>query len=226
MVSFTSNKIVLDLEAISEQLKLARQAKGLRLDDIARVLNINSKYLQYLEQNGFNRLPAGVYGKNFLKEYAAFLDLDHNEIIRIYEKEMLGGNKIKENIFSTQIVKNFHFFTLPKLIKGAIVSGVIIVCFAYLGYRLEKITAPPILILNTPQQDIITEEKTINISGLTEAETHIIINGELALSDSEGNFSREVDLRNGLNLITIVAKKKHGKENVITRQILVKENKL
>ncbi|MEK7097725.1 MAG: helix-turn-helix domain-containing protein, partial [Patescibacteria group bacterium] len=82
MVSFTSNKIVLDLEAISEQLKLARQAKGLRLDDIARVLNINSKYLQYLEQNGFNRLPAGVYGKNFLKEYAAFLDLDHNEIIR------------------------------------------------------------------------------------------------------------------------------------------------
>lgn len=225
MVSFTSNKIVLDLEAISEQLKQARQEQGLKLHEIARILNINSKYLQYLEQNEFYKLPAGVYGKSFLKEYAAFLNLDHVEMVEIYEKEMFG-KKAKESFFSTQIIKNSEFFTLPKLLKSLAISSIIIICFVYLGFRLEKITAPPVLILNTPQQDLITEEKTINISGLTEAETHIVINGETALSDNEGNFSKKVDLRNGLNMITIVAKKKHGKENTITRQILVKENKL
>lgn len=225
MISFTSNKIILDLDAISEQLKEARLEKGLKLHEAAKILNINSKYLQHLEQNEFHKLPAGVYGKNFLKEYAAFLGLDYMEMVAIYEKEMFG-KRTKSGIFSTQVVRNSEFFTLPKLLKGLAVSGIIVICFAYLGYRLEKITAPPVLILNTPEQDLITEEKTINISGLTEAETHIIINGELALSDNEGNFSKEVDLRSGLNMITIVARKKHGKENVVTRQILVKDNKL
>jgi len=226
MISFTSNKIVLDLETISEQLKTARLEKDLKLHDVARILNINSKYLQYLEQNEFYKLPAGVYGKSFLKEYAAFLDLDYNEMTGIYEKEMLDGNKAKRGFFSAQVIKNSEFFTPHKLLKGLVVSSIVIVCFAYLGYRLERITAPPVLVLNTPHQDLITEEKTINISGLTEAETHIVINGETALSDNEGNFSKKVDLRNGLNMITIVAKKKHGKENTITRQILVRENKL
>lgn len=225
MVSFTSNKIVLDLEAVSEQLKNARLEKRLRISDAARALNISAAYLEHMENNRFHKLPAGVYGKNFLREYALFLDLDHAELISILEKEQNAPVE-KNKIFSNQIIRGAEFFALPKLIKGLVISTVVISCFIYLGYRLEKITAPPELVINTPEQNIITEEKKINISGMTEAETNIMINGELALSDNEGKFSKEINLRSGMNVITIVAKKKHGKENIITRQILVREEKL
>ena len=70
---FKSNKIYLDSETVSEQLRSSRQAKKLKLSFIAKKLNINEKYLAALEKGEYKELPHGVYGKNFLREYALFL---------------------------------------------------------------------------------------------------------------------------------------------------------
>ena len=79
MLKFKSNKILLDSETVAERLRGARQAKNIKLEEAAKKLNISYKYLRALERGEYDKLPAGVYGKNFLREYAFFFGFSHVE---------------------------------------------------------------------------------------------------------------------------------------------------
>jgi transcriptional regulator with XRE-family HTH domain len=221
---FQSNKIFLDSETVAEQLRSARQSKGLKIEDVAQKLNISKKYLEALEKGNLNELPTGVYGKNFLREYSLFLGLDYNELINTYQKELdIGGKSPQKELFSRQVAKVRYFLTTPKIIKNFIIAIVVIVCFAYLGFAIKKIISPPYLFVENPYENLITNDKTISINGIAEAESQILINGKHVLSDATGRFAETVNLKDGINIITITAKKKYGRENTVNRQILVKE---
>lgn len=224
MSLFQSNKIYLDSEMVSEQLRSARQSKKIKLSEIAKKLNINEKYLTALEKGEYNKLPHGVYGKNFLREYALFLGLDYKKLATDFEEEVnaLEPKKQKE-IFSKQVVKKRYLLAMPKILRNIFIFLVICTCFIYLGYRVNKIIAPPFLILSYPAADIITEQNSLEIVGRTEAEANLIINGQTVLTDKNGNFLQNISLKNGINIITVTASKKHSRANTIIRQILLKE---
>ena len=102
----------------------------------------------------------------------------------------------------------------------------ICVCFIYLGYRINKIISPPSLIIDSPGANLTTDQNSLRVNGRTEAEANLIINGQTVLTDKNGNFSQTINLKNGINIITITANKKHGRGNTIIRQVLVKEQPL
>lgn len=227
MVSFVSNKIFLDSETISEQLKKAREEKRLKLADVAKKLNIKYEYLEALENHEFWKLPKGVYGKNFLREYAIFLKLNYREMLEVFEKEVVVKTQEKEQqLFSTQIAKNLYFLALPKMLRNTIIVFIILICFTYLGFRMNKIVSPPFLTVSSPEENLIVEEKTVEVSGVVETEAQLFINGEMVLSDARGMFYKKVDLKNGVNVIVVTAKKKYGRAHTIQRQVLVKERDL
>jgi len=224
MTSFQSNKIYLDSELVSEQLRSARQAKKLKLSKIAKKLNINEKYLAALEKGEYEKLPSGVYGKNFLREYALFLGLDYKKLAADFETEIniLEPRRQKE-IFSKQVVKARYLLAMPKIFKNLLIFLTICVCFIYLGYRINKIISPPLLIIESPSADLTTDQNSLQVAGRTEAEASLTINGQTVLTDKNGDFSQIISLKNGVNIITITANKQHSRGNTIIRQILVKE---
>jgi cytoskeletal protein RodZ len=223
MLSFKKNIILTESDSLAEQLINARLARKLELEKVAQELNINLKYLQALEAGRFDELPAGVYGKNFLREYAQFLNLDSGDLLKLFERETATDKKRSErDLFAKQIVKSRYFLTLPKVIKGLALVLVVVICLAYLSVRLNKIIAPPRLFISTPPDNLITDKFSVAISGSSEPETQIMINGETILSDKAGLFTKEVNLKTGINIITITAQKKYGGKNTVVRQILVK----
>ena len=223
MKSFISNKIYLDSETVAEQLRSARQAKKIKLSLIAKKLNINEKYLIALEKGEYKELPHGVYGKNFLREYALFLSLNYSQLAKDYETEInVAEPKRQKEIFSKQVVKERYLWAMPKILKNIIIFLVISVCFVYLGFRINKIISPPDLTVASPIANLITDQATLLVSGKTEAEANLTINDEAVLSDKTGNFSKIISLKNGINIITITASKKYGRNNTVIRQVLVK----
>ncbi len=220
---FKSNKIYLDSKTVAEQLRSSRQSKNLKLKEVAKKLNINEKYLALLEKGEYNQLPHGVYGKNFLREYALFLGLDYKQLVKDYEAEItILEPKRQKEIFSKQVIRSRYLWAVPKILRNVLIFLVISVCFVYLGFRINKIISPPILLVNNPGVDLITSQTSLLVSGKTEAEANLLINQESVLSDKNGNFSKLVNLKNGLNLITITASRKYGRSNTVLRQILVK----
>jgi len=224
MTSFISNQIISEADSVAEALRMARTKRGLKLIKIAEALGINEKYLSALEAGHFEELPAGVYGKNFLREYALYLGLEAAPLVEMFETSLSAQKeRDKNSLFSKQVIKPREMIALPRIFKNLTLIAVVLICFVYLSYRLEKIVAPPELELSNPTANLITKEHSLEIIGRTESETQIIINGEKILSDSAGNFQTTVNLKTGINLITITAQKKYGRETRLIRQILVED---
>ncbi len=218
---FKFSKISPENETLAQKLKRARRAKKIRLPDVAKKLNINLKYLQALEKGKYDNIPTGVYGKNFLKEYAWLLGLDCNKLIDLYQSEKENLSPADDQIiFSNQIIKKHQLWTIPKIIKNSLIVLIILICFGYLGFLLKQVLSPPELFLYSPEENLITDSQTVSVIGKTEPEVYLTINEELVLVDTEGNFSKIVNLKKGVNIIQIICSKKYGRNEAVTRHIL------
>ncbi len=77
------------LLVFSAELKSAREAKDISLQEISSKTKIDMKFLKAIEVGDFDVLP-DVYLKAFLKEYAKNVDLDPNQIIQKYDRAKMG----------------------------------------------------------------------------------------------------------------------------------------
>ena len=75
------------LTGIGETLRQARVSLGLDLERAAEQTNIRARYLDDMERERFERLPAPVYSRSFLREYADLLGLDAELLVSRYDDE-------------------------------------------------------------------------------------------------------------------------------------------
>jgi hypothetical protein len=222
MASFSSNKIKFSNTGIGDAFSSARSCRNLTIKEAAGLVGINANYLSAMEAGRFHDLPKGLYQKKYIKEYAAFLGLEQDRIV-----EDLGENGFLDchsetKMFSRKVINN-KTLIVPRIFKNLAIMGVVLVCFAYLFNKFENIAKPPSLQVVYPVENLITAERNIDIKGVTEAETQVTINGNQVLSDNKGNFNKVINLRGGMNTITIKARKKFGNEMTVVKQVLVKE---
>lgn len=72
------------MATIGEQLRAAREAKGLQLEDAHRQTKIHTRILRAMEEDRAGEVLDSAYAKVFLKKYAAFLQLDPTPLVREY----------------------------------------------------------------------------------------------------------------------------------------------
>lgn len=66
---------------IGKQLKSQREVLGLTLDDVEQHTHLRIRYLNALESGEIDELPSSVQGRGMLKNYAAFLGLDADQLL-------------------------------------------------------------------------------------------------------------------------------------------------
>ena len=77
-------------QSVGERLRVAREAKGLSLDDVARQTRIPVRHLEHIEREEWDALPAITYSVGFARSYANVVDLDGAEI-GAEVRQLLGG---------------------------------------------------------------------------------------------------------------------------------------
>ena len=90
-------------DTIGSILRQQRESKKLKLEEIAEELKIRPQYLEALENDQFELLPGKLYQRSFLKTYAQFLDLDQDQVLKMfdqYEKSQRALRKEPEGILS------------------------------------------------------------------------------------------------------------------------------
>lgn len=65
-------------------LRREREARDVTLAEISEVTKIGRAYLEALEAERFDVLPAPVFAKGFLREYAKYVGLDPDEVVNSY----------------------------------------------------------------------------------------------------------------------------------------------
>ena len=86
--------------AVGLTLKSAREKQNLSIDEIATNLCIRPNYLRSIENGEYDRLPAMVYTRGFVRSYAEYLKLDSAAMVEKFRTEAGERNIVKETVYT------------------------------------------------------------------------------------------------------------------------------
>ena len=118
------------MATVSEQLRQAREAQGLTVQQVVDITKIRTDHLLALEEGNFDVFSAPVYIKGFVRSYANILKLDVRQLILELDAELRQTEKFAEPPpLSDEPRGLLDFFTLQlsklDLQRGLIIAGVL-----------------------------------------------------------------------------------------------------
>jgi len=121
-------------------LSAARQHRGISHEDAAAATKLSVAYLQAMEANRFDQMPAPIYAKNFIRIYATYLGLDGRQLAEEFGHHVPMHVELPPkadtspayhvSMVLTQVVR--HRFMFAALVI------VIIALLLYLGSSLDR----------------------------------------------------------------------------------------
>jgi cytoskeletal protein RodZ len=203
---FTRKKI--ESLTLGEKLRKLRNEMHVPLTEVSRATRIRVRYLELLENGEYAKLPADVYVRGFLRNYARFLGVDEGALIKLYERERniqvnMGNaeSKPKSKIFIPIQSLVITSRTIIIIVTTIIVLGV----FGYLYKEFQSFASEPRLVILEPAPNSVAESSEVILRGKTDIGARVSVNGEASFVGSEGDFSEKLTLQSGVNTISVVA---------------------
>jgi cytoskeletal protein RodZ len=126
------------MSTVAEQLRAAREAQKLTIQQVADATKIRTDLLRALEEGNFNVFSAPIYIRGSVKNYATVLKLDVPQIMAALNIELGRTEKFSEppplsEASNTPLDR--LMFLLSKLnwkfgVAGAVVLGIVLIVFA------------------------------------------------------------------------------------------------
>ncbi len=203
--------------SLPERLAGARERKGVDLYRAERETKIRQRYLAALETGDYRELPGAVYTKGFLRNYALYLGLDPEDVIRQWRRERGDAAVPAEPVLTIPrpLEAPRPGLTFSPVVIVAALLTILIGAFAiYLGVQLVRFAKPPTLAVTNPAQAVleVSEDTTsytfrgTSIPGATVTVTAAGREQPYRVSaDATGRWDVTVDLRRGQNQFDVAA---------------------
>ncbi len=207
---------------VGEILKKKRLKKKLSFKVIEKKTKIRAKYLKALEENDFKKLPPAPFVKGFIKNYAKFLKLNSKNLLAVFRRDYDEGKKgqiIPRSVARPLPQSKFDF--TPQIALIAILAFVLICLTVYLGWQYLTFITSPRLEVKSPQKDEKINQRKITVSGKTDKDATLTINGQVTTLTEKGNFEYQLTLQEGINNIIIESTKKNGKKTTLNLPVIV-----
>ncbi|MBQ1833265.1 MAG: helix-turn-helix domain-containing protein [Treponema sp.] len=114
------------MDSYGQQLKASREEQDLTIEDVEAKTSITRQYIEALENEENDVFPGEPYMIGFLKNYAEFLGLNPNEILKLYQ-----AKKIQESPIPVELLQKKK----PKMLVP-IIAGVIFLILVGIGIYL------------------------------------------------------------------------------------------
>jgi cytoskeletal protein RodZ len=218
---------------LPDLLAAARERKGVDLFRAERDTKIRARYLAALERGDYRELPGAVYTKGFLRNYAIYLGLDPEEVLRQWRRER-GDQAPTEPVMVAPkaILETPRPLTFsPSVVVAALMTFGVILFGAYLAVQLLRFAKPPSLAVVSPATALFEVDEsatTFRLEGTATAGATVTVEVPgrsqpyrvTALSD--GSWSVDVELRRGQNQFDINAvDPETGKPTETPRRIVI-----
>lgn len=207
---------------IGEILKAERTYHRLTLSELSQRTRIRVEYLEALEDNQFEVLPAATFVKGYIKTYSRLFGFDYQPLVALLRrdyKESAKGKLVPREFLKPVLRRRFTW--TPATVAAVSLGIVFAVVFSYVGLQWYQLNRPPDLTILSPQDNALVSSQVV-IEGQTEAEATVLVNAQPVPLESDGSFKTEVFIpRQGLSTITIEATDRRGKIHLIQRTVYV-----
>jgi len=140
------------MSTVAEQLRQAREAKRLTVEQVAEITKMRSDHLRALEEGNYNVFSAPVYIRGFVRSYSTLLKLEVPQVMAALDTELGQTQRFAEPpplSDRPRGVVDFLMLQLSKIDwrKGVIGLGLGVAFFlsvvGYIGWRHFR-TADPL----------------------------------------------------------------------------------
>jgi len=201
--------------SLAERLSAARARKGVDIQRAERDTRIRARHIDALERGHLGDLPGAVYATGFLRTYASYLDLDPDDAVAQWRRE-LGGTRRREAIAMPRRMQTpRRQLTFSRSVVWAALLTAVVAAFAvYLGVQLLRYARPPALVVTAPAAGILTLDGTatsyvLRGTSVPGAAISISTPGReqpyRVFAAADATWAAEVDLRRGPNQFDISA---------------------
>jgi len=136
-----------ELASFGEELRREREIRGISLKEIADATKISKRFLEAIERNDHRTLPAPVFTRGFVREYAKYLGLSSDEIVNRYNYAAAGDDRIEKTAHLERLIappppapkeKPFRVSGIPpwyaRVDRNVIITLIIVAALSVLGY--------------------------------------------------------------------------------------------
>ena len=218
---------------LPDRLVAARERKGVDLVRAERDTKIRLRYLSALESGEYRDLPGAVYTKGFLRNYALYLGLDPEDVLRQWRRERGEATSPEAVIVPPRPLEEparpLKFS--PSVVVGALLTAGVVLFFIYLSAQLLRYSRPPDLTVTNPAQAVLEVSDTTTtyrLTGMTSPGSTVTIEtpGQAqpfrVTATASGEWSLQVDLRRGRNEFAIDAvNPETGKTSETPRTVVI-----
>lgn len=78
-------------QTLGDTLRDARQARGLSVEEVARIIRFSPRQIEAMECDDFGKLPGVTVIRGFIRSYAKLLKLDAPALLVLFERQMPSG---------------------------------------------------------------------------------------------------------------------------------------
>ena len=121
------------MQTIGNYLKSGREARNIRLSEVARSTKISKWYLDCLEKDEFDKIPGGPYIKGYIASYASYIGIEEDEILKRYDSLQINSddeNEVQEHLLEDKKKQKSPGLSFSKK-KLLILSMVVFILLAF-----------------------------------------------------------------------------------------------
>jgi|GEM_PF-2439663 cytoskeletal protein RodZ len=114
----------------------AREAQGITISRMARDLGLTESAVRQLEQNLYDKFPAGIYVRGYIKNYCKVVSLNQEEVMEVLEEFITLNGTLASH--GSNYDPLGEFANEKKKMAPLIIPSVIAVILlaAYIAYRV------------------------------------------------------------------------------------------
>ena len=207
-------------KTLGEKLRLLRRGQAVSLDMMERDTHIQRRYLEALERGRYDQLPEPMYARNFIRAYARVLGADETYLLEFYEDECGRCDLVEPMQTPRQKVRSGRLAIWSRYVKFGLLALVFIAVSGYFLWQLNQLLAPPKVTVLTPQDQLLTDEAEVIVSGFIESEASVFINGVFVVVNEDLTFSSTVHLQEGMNVISVEAMRRYSRTAQLQRVVV------
>lgn len=76
------------MPSLGQELKRARDERGITLHDISNSTHLGVRFLQAIENDNYDILPGGVFNRAFVRKFAKHVGYDEEQALKLYEEQL------------------------------------------------------------------------------------------------------------------------------------------
>jgi cytoskeletal protein RodZ len=180
-----------------ERLKREREMREVSMEELTKSTRISGRFLQALENEDWDKLPGGVFGRGFVRTIARYLGLDEESLLGEYD--LARADKSQAELAKTEE----RIPSAPKWVPAVAICAILLLAVGlfyggrygwrrYAAYRATKQSSASSLFFQTASQPapastpLTTASSPLDLSVSTSAATHVrVMADDKLLLDAE-----------------------------------------